>query len=67
MFRAIELRAHLFEIEVSEVVAFPMKLNLYYHLHCSKQYITFALIFSRKIQVYQDENSEITYDFSILH
>jgi hypothetical protein len=57
-----------------------MKLNFCYHLHCSKQCITFArknptfaciislhlrLFFQGKIQVNSDENNEITYDFSI--
>jgi hypothetical protein len=44
VFRVIEFRANLLEIEVSEMDGISMKLNLYYHLHCSKQCITFARI-----------------------
>ena len=41
VFRAIDLRANLLEIEVSEVDAISYEIN---HLHCSKQCITFARI-----------------------
>jgi hypothetical protein len=51
VFRAIELRANLLEIEVSEVDGISNEIKFLLHLHCSKQCITFAritIIFARK-------------------